>query len=212
MNGKLKVTTLSPEEIRYTGKPYSEALRAYVFTYRNYSPETNRWTTPDTKGFPDGANNRCYVNNVVTYALDSEGANIYYNNGNNGDHCSITVTNPNSPTGYTSYSYAPASGTGYNDYTNVITAGTLYTNASAPSAGDLMIPTSAAQDAAANATAASIGANPGTYNYFTNNCADITQNIINSALPTSDQLFHPVFDSPDSLNNYIRLYLHMGLE
>ncbi len=34
MNGKLRVTTLSPEEIRYTGKPYSKALGAYVFNAR----------------------------------------------------------------------------------------------------------------------------------------------------------------------------------
>ncbi len=61
MNGKLRVTTLSPEEIRYTGKPYSKALGAYVFNARAYDATTSRWTTPDPSGFPDGANGRVYA-------------------------------------------------------------------------------------------------------------------------------------------------------
>jgi len=73
MNGKLKVTTLSPEEICYTGKPYSKELGAYVFNHRNYDPQTSRWTTPDPSGFPDGANNRLYVNNASTHCYDSSG-------------------------------------------------------------------------------------------------------------------------------------------
>jgi len=66
MNGKLKVTTLSPEEICYTGKPYSKELGAYVFNYRNYDPQTSRWTTPDPSGFPDGANNQVYTATPTT--------------------------------------------------------------------------------------------------------------------------------------------------
>jgi len=62
MNGKLKVTTLAPEEICYTGKPYSKELGAYVFNYRNYDPQTSRWTTPDPSGFPNWANNYLYSN------------------------------------------------------------------------------------------------------------------------------------------------------
>jgi len=76
MNGKLKVTTLSPEEICYTGKPYSKELGVYVFNYRNYDPQTSRWTTPDPSGFPDGANNNIYIANNVLNAIDATGKSI----------------------------------------------------------------------------------------------------------------------------------------
>ena len=74
MNGKLKVTTLSPEEIRYTGKPYIKELGAYAFNCRNYDPVLARWTTPDPSGFPDGANNQAYAP-IPTNALDPIGLN-----------------------------------------------------------------------------------------------------------------------------------------
>jgi len=72
MNGKLKVTTLSPEEIRYTGKPYSKELGAYVFNYRNFDPEMSRWTSADPSGFPDGANSQIYAP-IPINQLDSKG-------------------------------------------------------------------------------------------------------------------------------------------
>lgn len=50
-----------PAAYFYTGKPYDEDLGGYVFNYRTYSPNVNRWTTPDPSGFPDGANNRIYA-------------------------------------------------------------------------------------------------------------------------------------------------------
>ena len=76
MNGRLKVATLSPDEIRYTGKPYNKELGTYVFSARSYDPQTNRWTTSDPSGFPDGANNYLYVNNVPENGVDSEGTLI----------------------------------------------------------------------------------------------------------------------------------------
>ena len=45
----------------YTGKPYDADLKAYVFPFRNYSPDLCRWTVADPSGFPDGANNYCYA-------------------------------------------------------------------------------------------------------------------------------------------------------
>ncbi|MDR1305931.1 MAG: hypothetical protein LBK76_12035 [Verrucomicrobiales bacterium] len=44
----------------YTGKPYDADL-GYLFKYRSYNPEIQRWTTMDLIGFPDGANNYCYA-------------------------------------------------------------------------------------------------------------------------------------------------------
>ena len=75
MNGKLKVTTLAPEDARYTGKPYSKELGAYVFNCRNYDPEAGRWTTRDPSGFPDGANNRVYAP-IPTIQVDSRGLDV----------------------------------------------------------------------------------------------------------------------------------------
>ena len=61
MNGKLRVSTLSPGDVRYTGKPFVKELAVYVFNYRNYSPDLARWTTPDPLAFPDGPNNHLYA-------------------------------------------------------------------------------------------------------------------------------------------------------
>jgi RHS repeat-associated protein len=56
----------------YTGKPYDVELGTYVFKYRNYNPEIQRWTTMDPSGFPDGANNYCYVK-IPLIAIDCLG-------------------------------------------------------------------------------------------------------------------------------------------
>ena len=57
----------------YTGKPYDAELGAYVFKFRNYNPETQRWTVMDPSGFPDGANNYCYVVGNPIALLDALG-------------------------------------------------------------------------------------------------------------------------------------------
>jgi RHS repeat-associated protein len=72
MNGKLEIVEANPADVFYTGKPYEEDLGGYVFNYRTYSPEINRWTTPDPSGFPDGANNRVYAP-VPTSGVDVSG-------------------------------------------------------------------------------------------------------------------------------------------
>jgi len=64
----------------YTGKPYLAESGSYAFKYRQYSPEMGRWITVDPSGFPDGANNRMYVENCPLYAFDQLGKfTIYYN-------------------------------------------------------------------------------------------------------------------------------------
>jgi len=57
----------------YTGKPYLAESGSYAFKYREYNPETARWTTIDPSGFPDGANNRLNVKNRVTSTVDDDG-------------------------------------------------------------------------------------------------------------------------------------------
>lgn len=61
-----------PASYFYTGKPYDADVDAYVFAYRSYNAELNRWTTPDPSGFPDGANPNRYAP-VPTSNLDSFG-------------------------------------------------------------------------------------------------------------------------------------------
>jgi len=56
----------------YTGKPYDSDLGGYLFNYRTYSPEINRWITPDPSGFPDGQNNQAYLASP-TYCVDYMG-------------------------------------------------------------------------------------------------------------------------------------------
>jgi len=61
----------------YTGKPYVTSSGGYAFKYRSYDPEMARWTSGDPSGFPDGANNQIYVNNMPTLALDEMGKNVF---------------------------------------------------------------------------------------------------------------------------------------
>lgn len=53
-------TRKAEEHQFYTGKPYDKDQEAYLFKYRSYDPELNRWTSQDPSGFPDGANNQVY--------------------------------------------------------------------------------------------------------------------------------------------------------
>ena len=62
----------------YTGKPYLASLANYAFQYRSYSPEMARWTSEDPSGFPDGANNQLYVNNMTLNCIDRVGLNIWH--------------------------------------------------------------------------------------------------------------------------------------
>jgi RHS repeat-associated protein len=56
----------------YTGKPYLADSGGYIFKYRTYNPEMNRWTSTDPSGFPDGANAMFYAP-VPTVGLDATG-------------------------------------------------------------------------------------------------------------------------------------------
>ena len=61
------------ENGRYTGKPFVSELCSYVFPHRLYSPETNRWSTSDPSGFPDGTNNLSYVSGKPSTLIDPSG-------------------------------------------------------------------------------------------------------------------------------------------
>jgi RHS repeat-associated protein len=50
----------------FTGKPFEADSGSYLFKYRAYDSELNRWTTADPSGFPDGANNKIYCSNPIS--------------------------------------------------------------------------------------------------------------------------------------------------
>jgi RHS repeat-associated protein len=76
---------VQPASYFYTGKPYDADLAAYMFMYRTYNPELNRWTTTDPSGFPDGAQNSSYVNKP-TYGIDPSGLTfLFYTGGRAGN-------------------------------------------------------------------------------------------------------------------------------
>jgi len=82
----------------YTGKPYLQETGSYVFKYRNYDPELNRWTSADPSGFPDGVNNLSYGPNPLSQ-LDATGlvsVDVIWTpqTGNNGRVLSMTVSPP----------------------------------------------------------------------------------------------------------------------
>ncbi len=85
----------------YTGKPYLASSGGYVFKYRSYSPELARWTSEDPSGFPDGANNLLYVNNISTHCIDIFGLNVYM------------ITNQNSVAGAGHSAIISGSGSSY---------------------------------------------------------------------------------------------------
>ncbi|MCK9588013.1 MAG: hypothetical protein M0Q93_01460 [Terrimicrobiaceae bacterium] len=99
---------VQPTEYFYTGKPYDSDTGSYTFKYRNYDPELNRWTTKDPSGFPNGANNWNYANNMVMTHIDSLGLDIYHINNPNAvkglGHSGAIVGSENGG-GYDYYSY-----------------------------------------------------------------------------------------------------------
>jgi len=56
----------------YTGKISDADSGGYLFKYRNYDPEMNRWTTVDPSRFPDGANAYFYAPNCLS-EIDTDG-------------------------------------------------------------------------------------------------------------------------------------------
>jgi RHS repeat-associated protein len=71
---KQSVTYQENEPVNfYTGKPYDAELGSYIFKFRNYNPETQRWNSADPSGFPDGANNYTYASNQPIFIIDDNG-------------------------------------------------------------------------------------------------------------------------------------------
>jgi len=69
-------STLDSSTPFYTGKPYLAESSSYSFKYREYNPEMGRWITVDSSGFPDGLNNKIYVNNAPNHKVDNNGLSI----------------------------------------------------------------------------------------------------------------------------------------
>ena len=56
----------------YTGKPYIAETGSYAFRFRLYDPDLSRWTSTDSSGFPNWANNYVYSLNP-TSGFDPDG-------------------------------------------------------------------------------------------------------------------------------------------
>jgi len=65
------------EEVFFTGKPEVDGL-GYAFAFRNYRSSLGKWQTADPLGYPDGWNNKAYVNNWVVGCIDRFGADVYH--------------------------------------------------------------------------------------------------------------------------------------
>jgi RHS repeat-associated protein len=166
----------------YTGKPYLASAGGYAFKYRNYKPELARWTSEDPSGFPDGANNNLYVNNMTLNSIDLLGLDIYQ----------ITNTNAVAGGGHT----AMLSGSGSNYQIQSYGSGTSGSGMSSQSSSPgLSIQNFSSQSAAMSAArsqgynqqnhwnttpsqdsaarnAFSSNANSGNYQLATHNCAN----------------------------------------
>ena len=54
----------------FTGKPWDPDANLYYFPFRYYSPNMNRWTTPDPVGLMDGPNVYTYVKCRPIFSVD----------------------------------------------------------------------------------------------------------------------------------------------
>jgi RHS repeat-associated protein len=174
--------TATAESAFYTGKPYLASSGGYAFKYRSYNPEVGRWTSEDPSGFPDGANNKLYVNNMSINCVDRMGLEIWQ----------ITNSNAVSGAGHT----AMISGSGNNFQLQSYGSGFLGSaSSSASSSNGLTTQNYSSSQAAINAAASqgyngfnrwdttpeqdtaarngfSANANSGPYSVGSHNCAN----------------------------------------
>lgn len=122
---QLRDTSNGNVEMFYTGKAFDSERAGYLFAYRNYSPDLGRWTSADLTGFPDGANNTCYVA-TPTSEIDPTGARTWkfnlptvnYSDGNsNSGTVSVSGNNATMTTSASWYSQ--------NEFSNGLTSASL---------------------------------------------------------------------------------------
>jgi RHS repeat-associated protein len=171
---------VAKESAFYTGKPYLASTGGYAFKYRSYSPELARWTSEDPSGFPDGANNKLYVNNMSINSVDRMGLNIWQITNSNavagGGH---TAMISGSGSNYQLQSYGggvsgSASSSGSNGLTTQNYSSSLAALNSAASQGYNIYnqwDTSSEQDVSAR-SGFSQQSNSAGYSVATHNCAD----------------------------------------
>ena len=73
--GQRSYTSGSSPYHEFTGKPWDAEAQMYYFPYRLYSPNMNRWTTPDPAGLVDGPNIYVYVRENPIFYVDQFGQN-----------------------------------------------------------------------------------------------------------------------------------------
>jgi len=97
------------EEVFFTGKPEVDGL-GYAFAFRNYRSSLGKWQTADPLGYPDGWNNKAYVNNEVVGCIDRFGTDVYHLVDSEAlagiGHSAYIIGNSND--GYTMYNYGPS--------------------------------------------------------------------------------------------------------
>jgi RHS repeat-associated protein len=173
---------LIEENSFYTGKPYLFLSGEYVFKHRSYNPEVGRWTSEDPSGFPDGANNRLYVNNRSMNCVDRMGLDIWQITNSNavsgGGHTAM-ISGSGSNFQLQSYgsgfsgsaSSSPSSSNGLTTQNYSSSQAALNAAASQGYNGFNQWNTSPEQDAAAR-SGFSANANSAPYSVGSHNCAD----------------------------------------
>jgi RHS repeat-associated protein len=183
----------------YTGKPYLASSGNYAFKYRNYSPEVARWTSEDPSGFPDGANNKLYVNNMSTVALDLGGLNIWVitkpNSAYGGGHAGSIIGN-NGRFAYRSYSSEGLDAMNFNSLSEAMS----HAHRSGYSDYNSW-DTDASQDTAARNSMNNFDYTGENYNLTTNNCQDA----VNAGLSSANVNFDSSTNVPNTFNTLNRL-------
>ena len=171
---------VAEETAFYTGKPYLASSGGYAFKFRSYNPEVARWASEDPSGFPDGANNKLYVNNMSINCIDQMGLNIWQiTNSNAVVGAGHTAMISGSGSNYQLQSYGMGfSGSAFSSGSNGLTTQSYSSAQAALNAAASQgynaynqWDTSPEQDAAAR-SGFSQQSNSGGYHVATHNCAD----------------------------------------
>lgn len=115
--------------------------------------------------------NGLYVTNNPVNLWDPLGLEAFYDC-MGGGHASIIVSDPNSKTGYTEYSFTPTRGSWENPKATWNSPALMEKFNSRPNPAAILLKTTPEQDAKLRHSGDERAKNPGTYNPMFNNCAD----------------------------------------
>jgi len=185
---------------------------------RYYSPQTRRFLNADPIQFGGGVNWYGFVGSNPVARIDPDGLDIIYDKAG-GDHSGITISDPQSKTGYTRYDYSGV-GAGWQtpkEQLNAIAGVKGQVDKSngqlIPNSDIIVIKTSPQEDAAARAWAETRMQHPPSFQVILYNCSDFAAEVLNKALidesrELAESFRNPLLTTPQGLYNNLEDYIN----